>query len=590
VGDVARTAAAILAQCPGVTLLATSREPLGVPGERTYRLPSLELAAAVELFADRAAAANPAFAVDALTRANVERICERLDGIALAIELAAARLRAISVEELSQRLTDRFRVLTGGSRTALPRQQTMRALIDWSYDTLGDDEKAVFRRLSVFTGGWSLEAAAAVAGDDALDEWAVLDCVSQLVDKSLVVATVTGATQRYSFLQSIAEYAAEQLGAAGERAAREERHARYYAGVAQRAYREWDVGARPGWLAELTPERDNLRAALGWSLEERGDTALGARLAADIAPAMMRFAPPSEAIRWSLAALPEARDAPELEARLQYALSMLYNNQASYTSALAAAERAADLSAQIDDDRASVRTFSQLAQQYARQGRHTDALTCAQRSLDAARRLGDLPLLAATLQRCANVFKPREIDRARAQFKESVALFRSLERTEDTARALTFWAAAEAHAGSFEQAIALSEEALALGAHETQLYLTNNVACCAVAAGRDDLALTAARQTLQLAGASGHAAIAANAIVYLATLSAAADPARSAKLLAYAAGRASLGYERDELDDLIERRASAALAERLPETELQPLQAAGAVWTEDDALRAASAI
>jgi len=592
VGEVARIAAAIVAQCPHVTVLATSREPLGVSAERTYRLASLDLPAGRELFVDRARSVNPQFAVTAENRASVDEVCRRLDGIALAIELAASRLRLISVDELSRRLTERFRILTGGSRTALPRQQTMRALIDWSYDTLSEDEKGLLRRLAVFAGGWSLDAVSALADDATADPLAVLDLLGSLVDKSLVVAALDESTARYSLLQSIQDYAVERLDERGERPGAAERHARHFSAVAERAYREWEQAPRPGWLAELSPDLDNFRAALNWCLAQRNDPAQGARLAADIAPAMMRFAPPSEAVRWCEAALAESPPPPpELQARLQYALSMLFNNQGTFKKALKAAETALELFSELDDERASVRAYSQVAQQYAKQSRHGEALDYANRALEAARRSGDQRLLAATLQRCASVFKPSEIERARPQFQECVALFRALGRAEDTSRALMFWAVAESEAGCFEKGIEVSQAALALGSEETKLYLTNNIACGGVASDRDDIAFPAARDALAMAVSAGHATIAANAAVYLATLSISADPERSAKLLGFGAvRRAALGYELGDADHIIDRRAMAALAERFDAGTLEALLGAGAAWTEDEALRAAAAI
>lgn len=592
VAEVARVAAAVVAQCPHVTVLATSREPLGITGEKTYRLASLDIPAALELFADRARSVNPQFAVSAENRASVEDVCQRLDGIALAIELAASRLRVISVDELSRRLTERFRILTGGSRTALPRQQTMRALIDWSYDTLLDDEKTAFRRLAVFAGGWSLEAASAVAGDETHDPLDVLDLLASLVDKSLVIAAVEGTAERYSLLQSIQDYAAERLDEKRERTPAAERHARHFASVAERAYKEWEGSPRPGWLAELSPDLDNFRLALNWCLGEHNDVALGARLAADIAPALMRFSPPQEAIRWCEAALAEpVEQTPELQARLHYALSMLYNNQGSSRNALAAAEAAAHIYEGLADERGRVRAYSQIAQQYAKQSRHAEALKYADKALTDARGRGDQRLLAATLQRCASVFPPAGIERARQQFTECVDIFRSLGRIEDTSRALVFWAGAESRAGCFEQSIIVSNQALSLGVEETKLYLTNNLACSAVASNHDELALPAARDALKMAADAGHATIVVNAIIYLATVSIRDDSARSAKLLGYGlARRAQAAYELDDADNLIDRRAMAALRGQFDDATLQHLLAAGGLWTEAEARSAASEI
>jgi predicted ATPase/DNA-binding XRE family transcriptional regulator len=223
IAEAARIAETILRACPGVRLLATSRETLRVAGEQAYRLPPLAvppyqtvLAAdaalrygAVMLFADRAAARDATFRLSDESAPAVSEICRRLDGIALAIELAAARVTVLAPHQLAQKLDERFRVLTGGSRTALPRQQTMWALIDWSYDLLSEKERLLFRRLSVFTGGWTLEAASEVCADDvtendreALGPGDILDLLWALVDKSLVVAEPAGEEERYRLLES----------------------------------------------------------------------------------------------------------------------------------------------------------------------------------------------------------------------------------------------------------------------------------------------------------------------------------------------------------------------------------------------------
>ncbi|MEO6835859.1 MAG: adenylate/guanylate cyclase domain-containing protein, partial [Candidatus Tumulicola sp.] len=204
VAEAARVAAAIVASCPRVTILATSREALNVAGERLHRLSSLGDAEAANLFADRAQAVNPAFRLDDHNRAAVEDLCRRLDGIALAIELAAARLRSVSLDDLSRRL--RLRVLVGGARDRQPRQQTMHALIDWSYNLLAVEEQRLFCDVSIFAGGFTLEAAAGVYENETRDEWRVLDLLTSLADKSLLVADVGAANQRYRLLESIREY------------------------------------------------------------------------------------------------------------------------------------------------------------------------------------------------------------------------------------------------------------------------------------------------------------------------------------------------------------------------------------------------
>ncbi|MBY8820640.1 ATP-binding protein, partial [Streptomyces cinereoruber] len=227
--------------------LATSREPLGVPGEVVRPLGPLPVGMALRLLGERGAAARPGFVVGE-DRGAAEEVCRRLDGLPLAVELAAARLRMLSLRQIAERLDDRFRLLTAGARTVLPRQQTLRAVVDWSWDLLDDPERVVLRRLSVFTGGCDLAAAEAVcAGDGGSGE--VLDVLGALVDKSLVVAAPVDGGMRYRLLETVAEYARERLEEAGERAGVERRHLAYYRELARRT----DPELRgPGQVAAIT--------------------------------------------------------------------------------------------------------------------------------------------------------------------------------------------------------------------------------------------------------------------------------------------------------------------------------------------------
>lgn len=274
----------ILRGCPNVRVLATSREALKISGETVHRVASLDEDAAVALFAERANAATDSFTLTDENRGTVTRICRRLDGIALAIELAAARVRALDVDDLFARLDERFRILTGGSRTALPRQQTMRALIDWSYDLLTPPEQALLRRVSVFAGGWTLDAASAICTDDEVQAWDVLDQLTSLVDKSLVVAEInesaSGSSKlRYRLLESTRQYSAEKLAATGEREPLRRRHAQYFAELVQRAEASWSRTPTKSWLPPIYVEIDNLRSALDWALAEKQDAEIGGVLA-----------------------------------------------------------------------------------------------------------------------------------------------------------------------------------------------------------------------------------------------------------------------------------------------------------------------
>jgi predicted ATPase/class 3 adenylate cyclase/tetratricopeptide (TPR) repeat protein len=293
--DCANLADELIHACPNLKILASSREGLGVAGEITYRVPSLptpdlrklpDMEAithfpAVILFAERAAAVQPGFTITDTNAEAVARICRRLDGIPLAIELAAARVSLLSAEQIANRLNDRFRLLTGGSRTVLPRQQTLRASIDWSYSMLEERERLFLMRLSVFYGGWTLEAAKTVCGSESMDEYELLDILDQLNNKSLVVVEnkADGRT-RFRMLETIRQYASEKLLDSGEASEARSQHLEYFMHLALSAEPHLRGPQQVEWLDQLETEIDNLRASLEWALEE--DPQKGLTLAASI--------------------------------------------------------------------------------------------------------------------------------------------------------------------------------------------------------------------------------------------------------------------------------------------------------------------
>ena len=266
VADAAAVAAALLRACAGVTILATSREPLGIAGESVYRLPPLDASDALALYVDRAVAVDVRFRLDARNREAVNETCRRLDGIALAIELAAARVRTLSPSEVLERLDERFRLLTGGHRDAPLQHQTLRATMDWSYELLDSRERAVLRRISGFAGGFRLDDAAAVVADLVLDQTEALDVLQSLVDKSLVNADVSHAPTWYSLLESTRAYAFERLEEQGERAACAARHLRHYRAAFESADASVEATLRDDAIVALVPELENVRVALAWSL------------------------------------------------------------------------------------------------------------------------------------------------------------------------------------------------------------------------------------------------------------------------------------------------------------------------------------
>ncbi len=264
----ARLAETLLHAAPRLTIVATSREALGVAGEIVWRVPSLSLSDdAIELFLDRAAAVDPAFAAAGVSTGMIADVCRRLDGIPLAIELAAARLKVLSIDQILSRLSDRFRLLTGGSRTAVARQRTLEATVDWSYDLLSEPERRLLYRLSVFAGGWTLETAEDVCSGNGVDRGDVLDLLSRLVDKSLAsVDHEAGGQRRYRFLETVRQYGRERLLQSGDTATTRDRHAAYFLELARLSEPEMTRSDQVAWLKRLQLEHENLRSALEWRL------------------------------------------------------------------------------------------------------------------------------------------------------------------------------------------------------------------------------------------------------------------------------------------------------------------------------------
>jgi predicted ATPase/class 3 adenylate cyclase len=279
----AKLAEELLKTCPQLKILASSREALGIAGEVAYHVPSLTLPAnkpspaellkceAARLFIDRATTVNPRFAVTPQNAASIAQICQRLDGIPLALELAAARVKVFAVEQIADRLNDRFKLLTGGSRTALPRQQTLRAAIDWSHDLLPEAERVLLRRLSVFVGGWSFEAAESICGDANLDS---LEALSHLVDKSLVVVDQQIDTARYRLLETVRQYARDKLMESGESIEIRNRHLKFFLEFVTEAEPHFRKKEMLQWFTRFETEDENVRAAFEWALENNPETAI----------------------------------------------------------------------------------------------------------------------------------------------------------------------------------------------------------------------------------------------------------------------------------------------------------------------------
>ncbi len=373
----AALARTLLLRCPRLHILATSREPLGVAGERVWPVPPIAPEEAVQLFTERAAAVHPTFVLSDENRPAVEEICRRLDGIPLAIELAAARVRVLTAQQIAAKLEDRFAILTGGSRTAIPRHRTLRAAIDWSFALLSEEEQTLLARLSVFAGSFSLEAAQAVCDAD-------LDLLTGLVDKSLVSTARRHAAVRYSLLETIRQYAAERVADAESL---QRRHAQAFLALAEDALPELLDGSSAR-LDLLDAEHDNVRAALTWSLEHEPD-AIALPLAAAFRWYWYYRIQWNEGLRWLTRALERSSPAPS---RARAGALSGAGALTAYTGDLAAGrarlEEAEAMGRALGTERELALTLSALAQVLANAGELDAAAKLAEESVALARKGG----------------------------------------------------------------------------------------------------------------------------------------------------------------------------------------------------------
>jgi predicted ATPase len=466
----AQLAEALLSSCPRVRILATSREPLRIAGEHAYRLPSLAVPpphglhrltasgaleyGAIRLFVDRARAVNHRFELTDEHASIVAELCGRLDGMPLAIELAAARANSLSVQALTERLAERFRLLTGGERTALPRQQTMRAAIDWSYDLLSANERRIFERLSVFAGGCTLAVAARVCGDDDAREADVFDALCALADKSLVLADLNNGETRYRLLESFRQYAREKLAERGETNVLARRHALAYLEMAKALDRGAEEKIDEIWRAPVGSELENWRAALEWTLTARNDVVLGQELAAELNRVWQAFAP-VEGRRWLRLAAEHSdkRTPPAVLAALSFAQANLELMLRDYAAQLAFAQTALALCRRLGDPTGIARAQSRAGVALVSMGRIPEGTALLHESLDSAqqmknRRLTTFLLRALGLASAQN----HDYETARRYAAEAVQILETMGASLTAAAAMEDLAEYEFAAGNREAA------------------------------------------------------------------------------------------------------------------------------------------
>jgi tetratricopeptide (TPR) repeat protein len=425
---------AVLRKCPEVHLMTTSREPLGISGETIYRVPSLSLpesrdevsperSDAVALFVDRTRAQGVELSLDEKSTPLVVSICWRLDGMPLAIELAAARMRSLALAEVNDRLDQRFRLLTGGSRSALPRQQTLRATVDWSYSLLSAPEKSVLRRLSVFVDGFDLAGAEAICGFGDIEGFDVTDIVGSLVDKSLLVTEQLGGEVRYRLLETIRQFASERLVEhdEGEAAAVRDRHCEHFIALAEAAAPHLTGPDQRIWLAKLNADQFNLQSAVEHAAGDPDGTASVLRYAAAIRnyrPGIWRDG--------LLELLVPVLERPEAALDPQLLLGALLTavtaaSLIDLSTARRLAEWAVAIARQLDDERWLISSLTVLCAAHNFAGDPEAGLPYGQEGVERARLLGDDVLLSQSLSRLLLGNKVMDTADVEMLFREAIA-------------------------------------------------------------------------------------------------------------------------------------------------------------------------
>lgn len=596
----------ILHNCPNIRILATSRQALGIVGEMVYRVRSLSLPdsaeglkadeglryGAIALFVDRAQASDARFAFTDENASIVAEVCRRLDGIPLAIELAATRSKVINLQSLAQSLDDRFKVLTDGGRTALPRHKTLTALIDWSYYLLSTQEQMLFKRVGIFAGGFGLAAARAVCDGDRAGEVDILDLLSSLTDKSLIVADTARDHERYRLLESTRAYALEKLAAGGDRERLARRHAEYFLDEAQAADKDWGTVSLAAWLARVELERDNFRAVLEWALTDGHDIALGGAVAGKLGRLWFDGGLTVEGRYWidrAQATLDESAY-PEVAARLWLALAVLSVAKRRHDCA----ERSIALYRSARDDHGGARALKVLGFSFFQMGHLERASELTANALATMRECGTNMDVATCLNQQAIIqWHSGDVAGGRELLTQALAEFKALEDVTGTAQGLTSLAELEFADGQFEQALRLASEALethSAGKNAADIATDYvNIAAYSIPLGDLDGARKAACEGMRWAREGQQALVLTIALQHFASLAAVCGEVHNAaRLVGYVNKRyADLGSEREYTEKWSYEKLTAALREQLSDADREKLTLEGAGWSEDQAIEEA---
>lgn len=588
---VASLVQALVAACPDVRVLATSRQSLKVPGEQVYVVAPLAVEAGAALFADRARRATGSFAVTQDNAALVGRIVRRLDGIALAIELAAARTNVLELDRLETLLSERLALLTGGGNPAAPRQQTMRTAIDWSYELLSADERKTFARLSVFPASFSLDAAIAVC-DDGAGEWPALDLVASLVDKSLVLGAPAGAARRYRLLETVRAYAAERVEEFGEIGSLRRRHADYYAAAATTAERALDSAESTiDWSRRLEPDLESFRAALDWSLGPDGDVATGARILTSLQELWIAQGLALEANRRAQAALRANADLPQsLRAALWLTLARMRQELFMHPNVmLEAASRARELYESAGDRAGLALALRQQAAAQMRLASYAEARANFERSIALHREIGDRRMVVRGLGYLASLLLvQREYALARATLSEVMQTLGEIGDDRMLPTVSMNLAEAEFALGEVESAARRATQNLARIKNQKGVDMRAtqeaNLSVYLLALGQKREAREMALDSLS----DGVASFVAVPLQHLAAIVADDEPTRAATLLGYVDGVfAATAFSRENTERYSHELLMKALHSHLTEDEIAACSREGAALSEAQALRLA---
>jgi len=601
-----RLADGVLRAAANTTIIATSREPLHVEGEQTYPLQALSLpeasgsadavarSEAVQLFVERARRQLPDFALTGARASAVAELCIHLDGIPLALELAAARMRSLSIEQINARLHDRLRLLTSGIRSAVPRQQTLRAALDWSYDLLAEDERKVLRRLGVFAGSFTLEAASSVTSDQTIDEFAVIDLVGQLVERSLIVADTGDSRARYRLLETMRAYALEKLAEACETNALRRRHGTYFRDLFERAPDDSLRMTEADWRAVYLPELDNVRAVLDWALGPEGDNAIAVALAGASGSMWVTLSLYDEGVqRLEAAAARVGPDTSESdEARLCMALGIRLG-EAAPPRAVVPLERAIDLYRRLEDAPWLAQSLLKLGVVLAMMGQFERAPMVFAEALPWVQRVG-LPKLFAVYFKDLGGLNVMTGDSAgaRACFERAVTLYREAGAESAALAVLVMLADVTWALGDLDAARDALIETVArlrnspLSSKDSLGVCLLNLSGVHTERGELDCALTAAREGLPLLQEAGYAWSVCDILGLRAAL--AGNLASAARVAGYAdSAFAAMKASRQHNEARAHERLHALLREQCDSAELERLLVEGAHMNESEACRLA---